>query len=52
MKVQLQNGISAIELTNHPAAAMEDFPWPCRGTPMFFHVNLENEEISGSGAPL
>lgn len=45
----LQNGVTAVERTNYHAAEMNDFPWPRRGTPMFFHVNLGHEEISASG---
>lgn len=40
----LQNGVSA---NDRPATA--DFPWPNPSIPMFFHVNIGQEELSSSG---
>ncbi|KAF0514312.1 P-loop containing nucleoside triphosphate hydrolase protein [Gigaspora margarita] len=41
----LQNGVTTQErLRKHV-----DFPWPAPETPMFFHSNLGQEEISSSG---
>lgn len=41
----LQNGVTAPERIRKNV----DFPWPVPETPMFFHQNLGNEEISSSG---
>lgn len=41
----LQNGVTAPERLRKNV----DFPWPVGDTPMFFHQNLGNEEISSSG---
>ncbi len=41
----LQNGVTTQDrLRKHV-----DFPWPAPETPMFFHSNLGQEEISSSG---
>jgi regulator of nonsense transcripts 1 len=41
----LQNGVTAPERLRKNA----DFPWPQPTTPMYFHQNLGQEEISSSG---
>jgi regulator of nonsense transcripts 1 len=41
----LQNGVSAADRLKENV----DFPWPSPDAPMFFHVNLGQEEISSSG---
>ncbi|GAO50427.1 hypothetical protein G7K_4553-t1 [Saitoella complicata NRRL Y-17804] len=41
----LQNGVSSSERS----AKNVDFPWPVMETPMMFHSNLGQEEISASG---
>ena len=41
----LQNGVTAPERLRKNV----DFPWPQPTTPMYFHQNLGQEEISSSG---
>jgi len=41
----LQNGVTAPERLKKNV----DFPWPIESTPMYFHQNLGQEEISSSG---
>lgn len=41
----LQNGVTAPERIRKNV----DFPWPQPSTPMYFHQNLGQEEISSSG---
>jgi hypothetical protein len=41
----LQNGVTAPERLKKNV----DFPWPQPSTPMYFHQNLGQEEISSSG---
>jgi regulator of nonsense transcripts 1 len=41
----LQNGVTAPERIKKNV----DFPWPQPSTPMYFHQNLGQEEISSSG---
>lgn len=41
----LQNGVTAPERLRKNV----DFPWPQQTTPMYFHQNLGQEEISSSG---
>lgn len=41
----LQNGVTAPERLRKNV----DFPWPQETTPMYFHQNLGQEEISSSG---
>lgn len=41
----LQNGVTAPERLKKSV----DFPWPVETTPMYFHQNLGQEEISSSG---